>query len=362
MPHKLAVLILRANFSRVKKLFNWEQLPFFVIYAPFVFVWLYYWVRGRRFWFFSNVTPTMYFSGFEGETKAEMFRQLPPEFSPITIYVQPSESFEYVKNKMRAAGLRYPVAVKPDMGSKGLLFRKIESEAELASYHALLPFTYLVQEMITLPLELSIFYVRYPGEKKGRITGLIAKEYLHIKGDGLSTIGELIEQHPKAFMMAEEQKHKHAHALDTVPAENEIYYLNELGNHNRGARFINLKSEIDGHLHAIMDKINLHSGHFYYGRYDLKTSSIKDLKQGKNISILEYNGVGSEPNHIYDAGVSYRQALQTIAQHWKYMFEIGRINARKGIEYTSFNKGFKMLKASLNHTEYMQQLDLKCKI
>ena len=304
----------------------------------------------------------MYFSGFEGETKHEMFEQLPSEFSPVSIYIQPSEKFETVLCNMQKAGLNFPVAVKPDVGTKGLLFRKIENENQLKTYHALLSFTYVIQEMITLPIELSIFYVRYPDEEKGIITGLIAKEYLHLTGDGKSTLKQLIENHPKAFMMAEEQKIKHKKNLNTVIAANEKYYLNELGNHNRGANFINLKNEVDERLLSVINKINLYSKHFYYGRYDIKTSSLEDLKTGNNISILEYNGVGSEPNHIYDIGLSYRQAINTIAMHWKYMYEIGCINYKKGIKYIPFWKGVKMFRQSRRHTKLMKQLDLQCNI
>ncbi|MBV9961698.1 MAG: hypothetical protein JO072_05570 [Parafilimonas sp.] len=260
------------------------------------------------------------------------------------------------------AGLKFPVAVKPDVGTKGLLFRKILTEDQLKDYHSLLPFTYVIQEMITLPLELSIFYVRYPDEEKGMITGLIAKEYLYVKGDGISTLKQLIEKHPKAFMIANEQKQKHIERLNEVITENEIYYLNELGNHNRGAKFINLKNEIDEQLQCVVDKINKYSKHFYYGRYDIKTTSLEDLKQGKNISILEFNGVGSEPNHIYDIGLTYIQAINILATHWKYMYEIGRINYKKGIAYIPFWKGLKMLKKSNKNTKLMKQLDLKCKI
>ena len=39
-------------------------------------------------------------------------------------------------------------------------------------------------------------------------------------------------------------------------------YLNELGNHNRGARFINLKNEIDEQLLSTINKINLYSKQF----------------------------------------------------------------------------------------------------
>jgi hypothetical protein len=304
----------------------------------------------------------MYFSGFEGETKREMFQYLPPEFSPKTVYIHPSEDFNAVLKKMNEAGLNFPVAVKPDVGTKGLLFRKIKNEEQLKTYHSLLPFNYIIQQMITLPLELSIFYVRYPDKKDGIITGIIAKEYLHVTGDGKSTLQQLIESHPKAFMMADEQKIKHKENLNKVIALNEKYFLNELGNHNRGARFINLKNKVDEQLLNVMNKISLYSKHFYYGRYDIKTSSFEDLKQGKNISILEYNGVGSEPNHIYDIGLSYMQAINIIAQHWKYMYEIGRINYKKGIRYIPFLKGIKMFRQSRRHTKLMKQLDLQCHI
>ena len=85
----------------------------------------------------------MYFSGFEGETKSEMFEQLPPEFSPVSIYIEPSEKFENVLCKMKDAGLQFPVAAKPDVGTKGLLFRKIENAEQLKAYHPLLPFNYV---------------------------------------------------------------------------------------------------------------------------------------------------------------------------------------------------------------------------
>ena len=138
--------------------------------------------------------------------------------------------------------------------------------------------------------------------------------------------------------------------------------MNELGNHNRGARFINLKNEVDETLLSVMDKINLYSKTFYYGRYDIKTSSLEDLKKGKCISILEFNGVGSEPNHIYDINLRYKQAIKIILQHWKYMFEIGRMNYKNGIAYIPFLKGVRMFRASIKNTKLMKQLDLECKI
>jgi hypothetical protein len=39
---------------------------------------------------------------------------------------------------------------------------------------------------------------------------------------------------------------------------------------------------------------------FYYGRLDIMFTSWEDLAQGLNFSIVEVNGAGSEPTHIYD--------------------------------------------------------------
>jgi len=303
----------------------------------------------------------MYFSGFEGETKEEMFNQLPPEFCPTGIYIQPGEPFKGVLCKLKKSGLHFPVAAKPDVGTKGLLFRKIENEEQLEKYHTLLPFTYLIQEFVSMPLEMSMFHVRYPGEQKGIITGMIEKEYLQVKGNGSSTLCQLIDEHPKSFMMAAEQKHKHREKLGEVIPANKIYFLNELGNHNRGARFINLYKKIDDSLLQVIDGISLYTKYFYYGRYDIKTTSIEDLKAG-NLSILEFNGVGSEPNHIYDIGLSYMQAIRIIAQHWKYMYDIGRINYRNGIQYIPFWKGIRMFRDSKKRVKLMKRLDLECNI
>ncbi|MEI2711631.1 MAG: hypothetical protein V9E96_21855 [Chitinophagaceae bacterium] len=46
-------------------------------------------MRTKTFWYFSSVNPTLQFSGFEGETKKEMFDQLPIESFPTTIYIKP---------------------------------------------------------------------------------------------------------------------------------------------------------------------------------------------------------------------------------------------------------------------------------
>ncbi|HYV55770.1 MAG TPA: hypothetical protein VE933_14375, partial [Chitinophagaceae bacterium] len=77
-----------------QRLFNWELWPFYVLYAPIGPIWFWYCFRSRSFWFFSSSNPTITFGGFEGESKREMYEQLPPDSHPKTIYVLHDLSFQ----------------------------------------------------------------------------------------------------------------------------------------------------------------------------------------------------------------------------------------------------------------------------
>ncbi|MCX6208052.1 MAG: hypothetical protein NTZ59_00780, partial [Bacteroidetes bacterium] len=62
----------------------------------------------------------------------------------------------------------------------------------------------------------------------------------------------------------------------------------------------------------------------------------EDLKQGKNISILDLNGAGAEPAHIYDPNFSFFKAQQVIAQHYTMLYNASTINNKNGVAYMSY--------------------------
>lgn len=336
---------------------NWELWPFAVIYFPISVVWAWYIIRSGAVWFFTPSNPTIAFGGFEGEGKKEMYDQLPPHTVPRTNYIMQDLSFDEVKQQLKEAGFQYPFIVKPDVGMKGILFRKIDTEEQLRKYHERIPVEYIVQDLIDLPVEVSVFYYRHPLQQKGTVSGFINKELLHVKGDGLLTLQELIQIHPRAKLRMEEMKNRHGHRLNRVIEKDHIFYLSYAGNHNRGAQFTNLHQEIDGQLHMVFDELSHYAKHFYYGRYDIKTTSIKDLKAGKNFMILEYNGCGAEPNHIYDCNMKLADAYREILKHWKALYEISKFNNRNGYPYWSFKKGYRFLKQSQKHFKLLQEYD-----
>lgn len=336
---------------------NWEQWPFALIYFPISFIWFWYCIKARSFWFFSSSNPTITFGGFEGESKKEMYDQLPPHSYPKTIYILNSLSFEEVKKRITTHGFAYPFVVKPDVGMQGILFRKIEDEEQLKKYHERIPVEYIIQSMIEFPIELSVFYYRLPNEKKGTISGLIQKELLEVTGDGEKTLYQLILNHPRAKLRMQEMMERHEHRMERILEEGHSFILSYAGNHNRGARFINLIHEADEQLLNLFDELSHYTEKFYYGRYDLKCRSLEELKQGKSYSIIEFNGCGSEPNHIYDAGISLGQAYTEILKHWKVLFAISKYNNVNGTPYWSFLKGYHFLKRARKHFTLLKQFD-----
>ena len=320
-------------------------------------MWAWYCLKARSFWFFTPSNPTLTFGGFEGESKKEMYEQLPKHLYPTTIYIQPGQPFAEVVSAVTAAGLKYPFIVKPDVGMAGILFRKLDTEEQLAAYHKMMPVEYLIQALVTEPIEFSVFYYRYPDSSKGVITGLLQKEPMHIIGDGSSSVQQLVQGHSKAKHRVEELYNWHREKWSLVLPAGEKYYLTYAANLNRGGSFINLHNQIDGRLHEVIDELNLYSKTFFYGRYDLKAASLDDLKEGKNFLLLEYNGSGAEPNHVYNSGYSLREAHKEILRHWKALYSISVANHRKGIPYTPFREGWNFLQQSKKHFALLNKID-----
>ncbi len=228
-----------------------------------------------------------------------MYDQLPPGSYPKSIYISPSLSLYEVDRMITSNNFQYPFAVKPDIGTMGFMFRKIDNAVQLKQYHQKMSSDYIIQELVTYPLEVSVFYYRFPDQQKGTITGFIKKEFLEVRGDGRSTLLELIKNYDRVQFRLQEMKAKHEHKLYDIIPKNEIYILSYALNLSRGGKLVSLEHEKDEGLLKIFDNLSHYTRHFYYGRYDLKCASIEDLKEGKRFSILEYNGSGAEPHHAY---------------------------------------------------------------
>ena len=345
----------------MKKLFhritNWEAWPFKLIYAPIAPVWGWYMLRSGSVWFFTPSNPKITFGGMDGEPKKEMYDLLPKAFYPTTFNVLPSQDFNTVKELLVNSGLQYPFIVKPEVGAQGILFRKIDNEEELLHYHSKIPVEYIVQGLVNYPMEVSVFYIRHPKDAKGTVTGFLHKIPLQVTGNGKDTLEELVKQHPKGQKRIGEMHSKHKDHWDKIIPGGEKYMLSYAANHNRGAHFIDLKEHIDEKLVSIFDNISHSINDFFYGRYDIMCTNIEDLKNGKNFTILEYNGCGAEPNHFYDTGYTLPGAYKEILKHWKALYEICKYNSQQGIRPWPFQKGRRFLAQIKSHFKLIREAD-----
>ncbi len=339
------------------KLTHWETWHYMAKYIPIMPVWAWYCARAGSLWWFTPSNPTIAFGGFEGETKSEMYKQLPPGSFPKSIYISPSFCFEEIIKLIKDNNFIFPFAVKPDAGMMGFMFRRINNTEDLFAYHKKMPVNYIIQTLVNYPLEVSVFYYRFPYEQKGTITGFLKKEFLQITGDGKLTVEELISQYERVRFRQEEMKAKHADNLQKILEEGEIYFLSYALNLSRGGRLISLQNEKDERLLRIFDDISHYTKHFYYGRYDIKCTSVEKLKEGKEFSILEYNGCGAEPHHAYGNGNTLLQAYRIFLQHWKILYKISSYNHRNGFRRWSFKKGWDYLKKGKQNFRLIKKLD-----
>jgi hypothetical protein len=341
----------------INRITNWEAWPFKLLYAPIAPVWGWYMLKSGSVWFFTPSNPKITFGGMDGEPKKEMYDLLPKLFYPATFNVLPQQNFAEVKVALQESNIQYPFIVKPEVGCQGILFRKIDKEEELQNYHSKIPVEYIVQELVNYPMEVSVFYIRHPKQASGMITGFLHKIPLQVVGNGIDTLADLIKHHPKGHKRIGEMHSKHKDRWNEIIPADEKYMLSYAANHNRGAHFIDLKLHIDDKLVAIFDEISHNINDFYYGRYDIMCSNVEDLKNGKNFTILEYNGCGAEPNHFYDTGYTLAGAYKEILKHWKALYQICKYNSQLGIKPWPFQKGRKFLRKIKAHFKLIREVD-----
>jgi hypothetical protein len=324
------------------KLFNWEYWSFNAVYGWILPIWFCLCLRARSFFFFSSSNPRIENGGFLLESKMKIYDLIPPEYYPASILVKPGEAGAEVIRRVKERGIRFPLIAKPDIGARGRGVKIINEEEDLIPYLKHFPFDMVVQELVNYENEIGIFYYRYPSASAGKISGIVGKEFLSVKGDGVATVEELLAKNKRAVMqMPVLRKSLGTKMQEVLPAGIEETLV-PYGNHARGSLFLDFGHYIDAELELFINKICNRIPDFYFGRLDIRYESIEALKQGKSFSIIELNGAGSEPTHMYDPKHGLFYAWKEIIRHWVLLWRISRQNHKRGIPYMSYSDGIKM--------------------
>ena len=318
------------------KLFHWEYWDFNLIYGSVFFLHLWQSFKARSFFYFSASNPGLENAGFIGERKSEIMKKIPSDLQPKWFLV---ENFQLpdLLNELEISGIKFPLICKPNVGERGKGVAKIENQEDLIKYHTEVNSPYLVQSFVPFPLEFGVFYFRIPGEAEGKVSSIVQKVFLSVEGDGISTLADLVENEPRARFVKYYLGCKFKDIWHDILAKGKKLELEGIGNHCRGTTFLNANSLITKELTDSFDLISKKIKGFYFGRYDIRVASIADLQAG-HIQILELNGAGAEPAHIYQPGFSFFEGQKVLLRHWQALFEISRKNNLSGTAYWSYKE------------------------
>lgn len=312
--------------SRLHKILHWEHWPLLMFYIPNIPYAFAHGIVARNLVFYTAVNPGIKNSGIGSESKFKTLQLLPKKYIPKSVLHSEKQPVNTTLDALKKEKIGYPLIVKPDVGFRGLLVKKIETEKELITYLHKYPVPIIIQEFLTHSNECGIFYYRHPNKSSGKVTSITLKEFLTIEGDGTSTVKELVLSDKRAFLYFDLIKDDPLIPWNSIPDKGQKMKLSSIGNHSKGTRFINGNHLINEKLEKSLDQLSHQVDGWFYGRLDVKYHSLEELYQGQ-FKILELNGILAEPTHIYDASqMTYWKALKTIRTHWKQLYKIAMYN------------------------------------
>ena len=142
---------------------------------------------------------------------------------------------------------------------------------------------------------------------------------------------ELILNDDRAVLMARYYFSKYEESLSKVIEDGRAFVLAPIGTHSRGAIFTDERHLVTSELRESFDELGAKFPGFCFGRYDVKVPSVEDLQAGRNLVVLELNGVMGEPAHIYQPGYSWRRGIGDLCRHFKTAAELGAAWKNKGV-------------------------------
>jgi len=273
-----------------------------------------------------------------GESKYDILKRIPDAVKPKTVFVKlPADKVQLLEI-LTQNGFTFPVIFKPDLGERGWLVRRIKNEEDIEKYLTEIKIDFIIQELIELPLEFGVYYIRFPSEQNGFVNSITGKEFLSVIGDGKKSLQELILEKDRAKIQWDTLRYVYADKLIEVLPLGKKIELVSIGNHCLGTTFLNRNNLITPKLIGTFDTISKEIEGFNFGRFDLRCKSIEDLENG-NIKILELNGCGAEPSHIYQPGSSLVAGVRALITYWQNMHRVSRENHERGVSYLSFREG-----------------------
>jgi len=245
----------------------------------------------------------------------------------VMLHNQSEHSYTLAKQFMKKTHLNYPIIAKPERGVIGIGIQKISSDIALQLLLKKIPVNYILQEYADFPYEYSIQIQQQRG-KPVEIISLTEKVIPTVKGDGSSTVRELILQDSK-IVQNKKALLAHATTLQYIPKKGELFSVLTQASHTYGAVFFDknyLRSKAISswvrQLHAVNPLVKV-------GRFDFKLPNKEALFTGKGVKLIEMNGTTGEPIHIYDEKHNLGFGIKTLYTFYDGCFAIAKAQKKE---------------------------------
>lgn len=322
---------LRARFSRVVR---WEFWPPWLFYSPLVPWLLWLGIRYRGLSTFTAVNPGLVDPTCEGLPKSHVLNLLEdPQILPyVRLDADDTEgAMHQVRQLLMNRGWSFPLILKPDVSSHGAGVRLAQRLEDVREYLDKLHHGVLVQVYHPGPGEASILWCRWPGEERGRILSITHKVFPELVGDGEATLRQLVWRHPRYRMQARRFLQRYIDQDERVLNEGEWFTLARTGTHAQGAMLRDGGYLITPELEQRVDTILRRLDGFHIGRLDVRYRDVAAFRAGKDLAIMELNGLLAEQTSLYDSGrYNLWQAYGILFRQWQRVFRIGARNRADG--------------------------------
>ena len=331
---------------------TWEYLPSWAANLPVYGIYAWFALRARHPFFFSNVNPAIPLGGALGESKSDILNLIPAQYLPRWVLLAPGRTHADWLVKIQEAGLLFPLIAKPDIGERGFLIKKIADQQALFEHLETHPVPFILQEFITLPMEASVLFHGHPDGPEFDISSLCLKDFLSVTGDGNATVRELMGKDFRAQLQIDRFEKEQPKLLQSVPAKGENILLEPIGNHIRGTKFINGNHLIDQALREAFRPVWEKLEGIFFGRFDLKCASLEALRRGE-FTVMEMNGVFSEPAHVYDPANRISDIYRDYYRHWRSMYQISKAQKQRGVKPATLQEGMNIVRQYLSYKKQL---------
>lgn len=328
-----------------------EFWPMQVMYMPVAIQWIILAIRYRSLTLPLLANPKLTLSGMVGVGKSELMSQATGSCDEAILtwntHVIDENSFTQQADKwlveINKLGITYPFVCKPDIGCRGSGVKLIRTYDQFLKVVASYPIgaKLLAQKLASYEDEAGVFFVKMPNKEAGKIVSLTFKHSPSVVGDGKKTLKQLLSKDARAKELLHLYKEKHPDIWHEILPKNQKLNLLFSASHCQGAVFEDAREHITQELTDAINEIMDGLPEFYYGRLDVKFSSVDKLKKGKTIEIIEINGASSESIHIWDKKTKFKDAIKALMWQYRCLFTLGAHQRSLGYKTAGIRKFYK---------------------